>query len=266
MMTALFTAIILGMGEFIRLSGLSIATLASPQAMIVLAGLAGLLAMLVAIGVGVWLSVKIGIGTAARNKRSFTWWVVNRLAYLVGVVNLSTFAIFFLQARLGLVREKAAGPGAILMLIVGLAVLLFALPSGWLADRFGHKKLVTYSGFIAALGTLIALSLPNLTTIYIGGAFIGAATGVFYTANWALGTELVPKEKAATYLGIANLAGAGAGAIGAYLGGPIADFFTRHVPDSPELGYILIFGIYGALFLISVFAINRVRLPSLANQ
>ena len=175
------------------------------------------------------------------------------------------FSDIFLQARLGLVREKATRPGAILMLIVGLAVLLFALPSGWLADRFGHKKLVAYSGFIAALGTLIALSLPNLTTIYIGGAFIGAATGVFYTANWALGTELVPKEKL-TYLGIANSARAGAGAIGAYLGGPIADFFTRHVPNFPELGYTLIFGIYGALFLVSVFAINHVRLPSLANQ
>ena len=61
MMTTLFTAIILGMGEFIRLSGLSIATLASPQAMIVLAGLAGLLAML-CIGVGVWLSVRMGMG------------------------------------------------------------------------------------------------------------------------------------------------------------------------------------------------------------
>ena len=64
---------------------------------------------------------------------------------------------------------------------------------------------------------------------------VGAATGVFFTTNWALGTDLVPKEAAGRYLGISNLAGAGAGAVGAYIGGPIADYFTVHVPQSPEL-------------------------------
>jgi MFS family permease len=100
-----------------------------------------------------------------------------------------------------------------------------------------------------------------LTLIYIGGCFIGMATGVFYTANWALGTGLVPKAEAGRYLGISNLAGAGAGAVGAYIGGPIADYFTVHVPEVPGLGYVLLFTVYGALFLLSVVALIRVREP-----
>jgi MFS family permease len=98
-----------------------------------------------------------------------------------------------------------------------------------------------------------------MTMIYVGGLIIGAATGTFFTTNWALGTDLVPKKDAGRYLGISNLAGAGAGAVGAYIGGPIADFFTVHVPQVPGLGYLLIFAIYGALFLLSSVVMRWVR-------
>ena len=137
--------------------------------------------------------------------------------------------------------------------------MLSALPSGWLADRLGRKFLVAVSGGLAALGTVIALLVPNLVIIYIGGCLIGIATGLFYAANWALGTDIVPKEEAGRYLGISNLAGAGAGAVGAYIGGPIADYFTVHVPQIPGLGYILLFAIYGLLFLFSIVALRGVN-------
>jgi MFS family permease len=95
---------------------------------------------------------------------------------------------------------------------------------------------------------------------------VGSATGLFYTANWALGTDLVPKKEAGRYLGISNLAGAGAGAVGAYIGGPIADFFTIHVPQMPGLGYVLLFAIYGTLFLFSVIALSRVTEKGTSGQ
>ncbi|MGE5223536.1 MAG: MFS transporter [Omnitrophica WOR_2 bacterium] len=261
-MTVVFTLIILGVGQAVKQIGVLEAGAASPGILLVALGLGGLAAMLIAVGLGVWLSVRISIGEqAARRYPSFTWWVVNRLAFLVGAVNLSTFAVYFIQARLGYVREKAAGPAAQLMLVVGVCILLSALLSGFLADRFGRKSLVAISGLVAALGTLIALLFPNLVIIFLGGGLIGIATGLFYSANWALGTDLVPKAEAGRYLGISNLAGAGAGAVGAYIGGPIADYFTVHFPQMPGLGYILLFSIYGLLFLLSVLALAGVREP-----
>jgi MFS family permease len=259
LMTGLFTAVILGMGQVIRITGQVIKFTASPITLFIVMGFVGLLTMVAAVGLGVWASVRISLGEAARANSSYTWWVVNRLAYLVGATNLSTFAVFFLQARLGYVKEKAAQPAAILMLVVGIFILISALPGGWLADHFGHKRLVAFSGITAALGTLIALLVPSLTMIYIGGSLIGLATGVFFTANWALGTELVPVKEAGRYLGISNLAGAGAGAVGAYIGGPIADYFTRVIPEAPDSGYVLLFAIYGALFLLSVVALSRIN-------
>jgi MFS family permease len=74
-----------------------------------------------------------------------------------------------------------------------------------------------------------------------------------------LGTSLAPKADAGRYLGISNLAGAGAGAVGAYIGGPIADFLTARLPGLPGVGYILLFAIYGIMFLLSVVALTRVH-------
>jgi MFS family permease len=259
LMTALFAAIILGTGAAVKLVGRMM--LGLPDSTLILSmGAAGLLAMLVSVGLGVYMSVHLSIGPqAARRNPSFTWWVINRLAFLVGATNLSTFAVYFIQARLGFERETAAGPAARLMLVVGVFILLSALPSGWLADRVGRRPLVALSGFLAAFGTLIALLSPNLTVIYIGGTLIGLATGLFYTANWALGTDIVPKGEAGRYLGISNLAGAGAGAVGAYIGGPIADYFTVDIPSFEGLGYMVLFSIYGLLFLLSVLAVVRVK-------
>jgi MFS family permease len=258
MMTGLFTVIILGMGEVAKVAGRLLQTVAAVGTQVAVMGLVGLVAMIIAVGLGVYASIHICVGQAARRNRSFTWWVVNRLAFLVGTVNLSGFAVYFLQGRLGYAEEQAAGPASQLMMVVGLFILVSALPSGWLADRFGHKRLVALSGILAPLGTLVFLLSTNLILIYVGGCIIGIAAGLFYTANWALGTSLVPKEEAGRYLGISNLAGAGAGAVGAYIGGPIADFFTTHVPDQPGLGYVLLFAIYGLLFLFSLVALARI--------
>ena len=68
---------------------------------------------------------------------------------------------------------------------------------------------------------MIVVLAPNLTVIYIGGFVIGAGAGIFYTANWALGTELVPQAEAARYLGIANIATAGGSGIARLLGGAL---------------------------------------------
>jgi MFS family permease len=258
-MTGVFTLIIWGLGLVVSIVSHLLTGITTPMTLFVIMGLFGLAGMLVAVALGVWLSVRISLGDSARENPSFTWWVVNRLAFLVGAVNLSTFAIYFLQARLGYVKEAAAAPASQLILFVGVFILISTLPAGWLTDRFGEKRMVAVSGVVAVLGTIVALSVPSLPVIYVGGCVIGIAAGLFYTSNWALGTLLVPKQEAGRYLGISNLAGAGAGAVGAYIGGPIADFVTAQVPQVPGFGYVLLFTIYGLLFLFSVIALTQVK-------
>ena len=258
-MTGVFTLIIWGSGKLVLLVSGLLKDISSPITIFIFMGLLGLAGMLMAVALGVWLSVRISLGNKASENPSFTWWVINRLAFLVGAVNLSTFAVYFFQARLGYEKEQAASPASLLLLCVGAFIILSSLPAGWLTDRFGEKRIVAIAGLVAVAGTIIALSIPSLPVIYVGGCVIGISAGLFYTANWALGTLLVPKQEAGRYLGISNLAGAGAGAVGAYIGGPIADFVTARVPQVAGFGYVLIFTIYGLLFLFSVIALTQVK-------
>lgn len=259
LMTALFTGIILAVGFLVRQAGSFLGATELSNS-IILMTLLGLVGMLLAVGIGVHFCVKVGVGTTDRSNQPFTWWIINRLSFLIGSTNIASFAVFFLQGRLGLERELAVAPATRLIMIVGIFVLILAIPSGWLADKIGKKSLVGLSGALAVVGTVILISSPSMVFIYIGGILIGSAAGLFYTSNWALGTLLVPKDSAGHYLGISNLAGAGAGAVGAYIGGPIADYFTNTFPNFPGLGYVVLFSIYGMLFLFSIFALSKIKL------
>jgi len=216
--------------------------------------LAGLVAMAGSIILGVWGSVRVGIGEGAQKHPSFTWWVINRLLFLAAVGSIQGFALYFLRDVLHM--PNAAAATGTLMTVVGVFTLVAAFISGFLADLFGRKALLAGSGVLAALGTCLLIISTNMTMVMISGVVIGIAAGTFMTTNWALGTDLVPPAEAGRYLGVSNLAGAGAGIVGAGLGGPMADFFNA---ASPGLGYLVIFGLYAALFLLS--AVLLVKVP-----
>ena len=219
-------------------------------------GLAGLLAMAGAIIVGVWLSARVGIGEEMERHSSFVWWVVNRLLFFAAVSSIQGFAQYFLQDVLEVPNPAQAT--TVLIAVLGVFTVIAALGGGFLADRFGRRRLLMLSGVVAGAGTFLLVFSVNLFMVYLSGFFIGVAAGVFVTTNWALGTDLVPPEEAGRYLGISNLAGAGAGVVGAGIGGPLADFFNM---SSPGLGYLVVFAIYGVCFLLSSVTLLKVQEP-----
>lgn len=223
---------------------------------LVAVGLAGLVAMAGAIIVGVWLSARVGIGEGAHRHSSFIWWVVNRLLFFAAATSIQGFAQYFLQDVLEVPNPAEAT--TLLMAVLGVFTFIAALGGGFLADRFGRRRLLILTGVVAGVGTFLLVFSANLFMVYFSGFFIGVAGGVFVTTNWALGTDLVPPEEAGRYLGISNLAGAGAGVVGAGIGGPLADFFNM---SSPGLGYLVVFAIYGVCFLLSSLTLLKVREP-----
>jgi MFS family permease len=72
----------------------------------------------------------------------------------------------------------------------------------------------------------------------------------------------VPAKEAGRYLGISNLAGAGAGMIGGSIGGPVADYLNI---SSPGMGYFVIFVGYAVLFLLSTVSLRFIREQKTAN-
>ena len=221
---------------------------------IAIIGLVGLVAMAGSILIGVYLGAWVGIGKEAREHKSFIWWVINRLLFLAAVGSVQGFAQFFLADVLHI--TNAAQMTTVLLAVVALFLIPSALAGGALADRLGHRRLVFYAGLVGAFGTLLLIFSPSVPMVIVSGSIIGLATGTFMATNWALGTNLVPPQDAGRYLGISNLAGAGAGIVGAGIGGPMADFFNLL---QPGLGYLVIFAIYAGLFLLSSLTLRNVR-------
>jgi MFS family permease len=217
-------------------------------------GLAGLIGMAGSIFAGVYLGAWVGIGREARHRTSFIWWVINRLLFLAAVGSIQGFAQYFLADVLHI--PNAATMTTVLLAVVAIFLIGTALGGGYLADRIGRRRLVALSGLVAAGGTLLLLFAANIPMVILSGSIIGVGAGTFMATNWALGTDLVPPAEAGRYLGISNLAGAGAGIVGAGIGGPMADFFNDL---RPGLGYLVIFAVYGALFLLSVAALSQVK-------
>jgi MFS family permease len=224
---------------------------------ILIVGLAGLLAMAGSIIIGVYFAARVGLGREALFHSGFIWWVINRLLFLAALGSIQGFAQYFLADVLKV--KNPATLTAILMAVVAIFLLPSALVSGWLSDRMGRFKLVLASCLISALGTFLLLFSPNVPMVMVSGCIIGIGAGIFMATNWALGTDIVPPDKAGLFLGISNLAGAGAGIVGAGIGGPMADFFNL---AKPGLGWLVIYALYGALLILAAFTLYRVRPPA----
>ncbi len=221
--------------------------------------LGGITALLISAVIGWRANAKENVGSEARQHSSFIWWIVNRLFFLAAITSLQRFALYFLMYAFHIDVDKATALFGRLITVLGIFILISALLAGWLADRFSHKLLISLSGFLAAFGgsvLLITIWVPSELLIYVAGIILGAATGIFMTTNWAMGTKLVPTAEAGRFLGISNLAGAGAGMIGGSIGGPLADYLNLGVPG---LGYFAIFAAYVVLFVLSSVSLRFIR-------
>lgn len=228
-------------------------------ALAVMVGLGGMTAMVIAVVAGVWSGALAVLGQEALQNASFTWWIVNRLFFLAAATSFQGFLPFFLMYTFGMTAEQAASTNGTLMTVIGLFILASALGGGWLADRFGKRRMAWWSGIVAALGAslaLITIWLPHMSLLYLAGILIGLGTGFFMTSNWALGADLAPAQEAGRYLGVSNLAGAGAGMIGKGMGGPLADYLNGF---QPGLGYFAIFAAYAVLFAMSAVSLRWVQ-------
>jgi MFS family permease len=223
---------------------------------VLLIGGAGLVGMAVSIFAGVYLSAWIGIGREAGQQRSFIWWVINRLLFLAAIGSIQGFAQYYLSDVLHVPNPATAT--TLVLAVVAVFLIASALGGGTLADRIGRKQLVGLAALVAAAGVGVLLLARDLPLAIVAASIMGAGTGLFLATNWALGTDLAPPDQAGRYLGISNLAGAGAGIVGVGIGGPMADFFNAL---SPGLGYSVIMALYGVLFLLSIVALARVHEP-----
>jgi MFS family permease len=144
-----------------------------------------------------------------------------RALLMAGYFALQGFAQYFVADKLGL--PNPAGVTALLMAVMGAAIFLLAVPTGVLADRMGRRPLNVFAALLGAGATVALLFVANVWQLLIAGGLVGASAGIFMSVNWAWAADLAPPQEAGRYLGLSNLATAGASAFSRLVAGPIID-------------------------------------------
>ena len=192
----------------------------------------------------------------AKGNPSFIWFLVSRLFILMAMVVLQTFALYFVIDVIN--HPNPAGVAADLLITVGVFLLLAVYPAGRLSDRFGRKPIILFSGFIGIVGILVLLFTRSYVGTLVCGGLLGLSAGAFLSTNWALATDLVPAGEEARYLGLTNIATAGAGAL-ARLIGPVIDFFNNR---QSGLGYSVMLLVCVIYFVIGSASVIPIKLKS----
>jgi len=103
---------------------------------------------------------------------------------------------------------------------------------------------------------------PGLLIVY--GSVVGAGIGLFLTSSWALSNRLAPSDQAGKFLGLTNLATAGAGAL-SRLEGPLIDLSNNAFPGV-WAGYTGMF-VFGSLCaVVSIVMLSKIRIPELGQS
>jgi MFS family permease len=193
-----------------------------------------------------------------RQHSSYWWLIAERLLFLLGIYGMQTFAQYYLQDVLR-VPDPPKQTGDLLAALT-LTLVLLVLIGGWLTDKFGAKRILAIGTFISAGGMLLMLLATDMRGLILFGTFLGAGIGLFLTSNWALANALAPREEAGKYLGLTNLATAGAAAL-SRLEGPLLDWLNAAWPGA-WIGYKGLF-VFGAVcMLLSVFLLRKIDVKS----
>jgi MFS family permease len=189
-----------------------------------------------------------------RERPVFGYWFANRILFWGAFIAINSFLINYLVDVIGMSEAGAQGFYGRLKVILGGALMVLALVSGWLSDRFGRKPVVLISGLVSFAGASLLLFVRNQTFITVAGAIVGMGVGTFITASWALATDIVPREEAARYLGIANIATCIGSGMARLLGGVLIDPINRAL-GSASSGYLLLYGLAALFFLVSALVV-----------
>ncbi|MGC2241185.1 MAG: MFS transporter, partial [Acidimicrobiia bacterium] len=152
----------------------------------------------------------------------------------MGVVLIGTFMVILdttivnvALPQIGLALDRQAGIEWVVTAYL-LAVGLAQPPTGWLADRFGRKRLFIVSLGFFVIGSLGAALSPNLGSLVGARVIQGLGGGALMPVGMAMIYELFPPHRRGTALGVWGVAAMAGPAFGPVIGGYLVTNVSWH--------------------------------------
>jgi MFS family permease len=186
-----------------------------------------------------------------RRYPAYAWLLASRFLVLFGIYAIQGFAQYFIRDVLQ--SPNPAGATSHVMAVIGAGTAMLVYPAGLAADRLNKKAINIGAALLCGMGALLLLTVHNFAQLMVVGAVLGCGLGAFLSVNWALATYLAPTGEAGRYLGLSNLATAGAAAL-SRLTGPLIDHVNARGQNG---GYTMLFIVAGCSILLGAWVLWR---------
>ena len=128
--------------------------------------------------------------------------------------------------------------------------LLLSLPVGIMQSRLGKRNMLNIGMGVTALGLLIPFFLYSFGSVLAGFALLGIGNTIVQVSANPLMVEVVPSNRASSFLSFSQFIKA----IGSMIGAPLAGYFASWFGD-----WKLIFLVFGVVSILSVVWLASVK-------
>lgn len=165
---------------------------------------------------------------------------------------LKTFAVLFITVGLGYSSSLASAALA----VVAVGVLVAALVSGGLADRFGHRRMIFSSLWVYGFG-LVAVTFVHTPVVIVALLPLAFAAGVVMTLPYGLLMGMLPEEDHGAGAGVFE-ASRGVGVVAGPVLAGVAVQLLEPLFESTD-GYAATFAVAAVAIFVSIPLTRRIR-------
>ena len=166
-------------------------------------------------GIGIWREV-------SSNLRALLF---VELLFVVPNTIFNVIMTLYIVNDLGITEVQFSQLGA----IIGVAMIIFAIPMGRIIDRIGRVRPLLV-GYVMTAATIPILFHADFTQLIIATPIIGLINIIFYASTSALWADLIPQDKRGRIVGSKGFYNLLAIAGGNVLGGLIYDNISHTLP------------------------------------
>src|SRR5256885_3248341 len=124
-------------------------------------------------------SVLLSVAIDTKRYRDFAWLMVSRLFFLMAPVAIGTYAFNFIRYTFNYSEGKASLYSSALQATILVFAAVLCMTAGFLAERYGKKRLIMAACLIGALGSTLLIFAPSLPWVLGFGLIAGISTGPF---------------------------------------------------------------------------------------
>ncbi|HEX7482345.1 MAG TPA: MFS transporter, partial [Candidatus Bathyarchaeia archaeon] len=136
--------------------------------------------------------------------------------------------------------------------------LLLSVPVGVMQSRLGKKFMLNVGMGVTALGLLVPFFFYSFSMVLVGFALLGIGNTIVQVSANPLIVDVVPGNRASSFLSFSQFVKA----IGSMIGAPLAAVFAAHFTHD----WKLLFLVFGIVSILSVIWLASVKIDEAKNE